>query len=186
MKGHLLVLASGSPRRSALLAEAGFAFDVLPARIDERALPGESPRKLTLRLAVDKARAVAERLGPAPPRWVLAADTVVVLGERILGKPRDAEHALAMLTDLMGHTHEVITGVAVVTSHRRDEHSAAVSTRVRMGPADESLLRAYVAGGEPLDKAGAYAIQGDGRRFVAEALRGAVEAGQLARFLAYY
>jgi septum formation protein len=166
MNGHPLVLASGSPRRRELLAAAGFAFDVVPARIDECAHPGEGPRELALRLALEKARAVAQRLPAAPPRWVLGADTVVVLGEHVLGKPDDADDALAMLSRLAGHSHVVITGVAVVASHGGAARSAAVATQVHMRRADAAELSAYVASGEPLDKAGAYAIQGAGRRLV--------------------
>jgi len=162
----VLVLASASPRRSRLLDEAGVAFEVVPADIDEQAIAGEAPREMAERLAREKALAVAARLGDAPRRFVLAADTIVVLGEKVLGKPRDPDHAVELLSSLVGHTHEVVTGVALAQTGGGEVQSLHVSSRVRMRAAEPGEIRAYVATGEPLDKAGAYALQGEGRRFV--------------------
>jgi septum formation protein len=114
---------------------------------------------------------VARRLGPAPRRFVLGADTIVVIGDDVLGKPDDAEHAVALLRRLVGKRHVVFTGVALVASDTLEERHAVVESGVRMRAANERELRAYVATGEPLDKAGAYAAQGDGRRLI-EAIEG--------------
>jgi septum formation protein len=163
-----LVLASASPRRRELLARAGVAFEVMPAGIEEDALPGEAPGRTAARLARAKALAVAQRLGPDPERFVLGADTLVVLEQRVFGKPRDPRDAEAMLSSLVGRTHRVITALVVVRSRDLGWRARSVESRVRMRPAELDEIRAYVATGEPLDKAGAYALQGRGRRFVAE------------------
>ena len=160
-----LVLASRSPRRSALLRGAGLDFEVRPAAIDERRRPGETPAQLVERLARGKARAVATQLG-AMRRWVLGADTVVALGSRVLGKPIDAADAVAMLRLLLGSTHRVLTGVAVVGCESGHCHFGLGTSRVALRRASEAEIRRYVAGGEPFDKAGACAVQGEGRRFV--------------------
>jgi len=162
-----LVLASGSPRRRELLAHAGVEFEVRAAHIAEAILPGEAPADLCVRLAREKALAVADAPEPGSVRWILGADTVVVRDDAVLGKPRDAEHALAMLRSLVGRAHDVWTGVALVTRAGRSVRAFASRSRVRMRPAGDAELRRYVAGGEPMDKAGAYAIQGEGGRFVA-------------------
>jgi len=161
------ILASASPRRRDLLLAAGAEFDIVPADVPECERPGEPPHEVALRLATQKALAVARRVGPAPARQVLGADTVVSLDGVSLGKPRDAEHALQLLGRLAGRTHDVITGVAIAASDSLEVRSLSVTTRVTMHPADPASLRAYVATGEPLDKAGAYAIQGEGRRLIA-------------------
>jgi septum formation protein len=161
-----LVLASASPRRRDILSRLGLDFEIRPSDIDESVQPGEKPGELVVRLALGKARAVAEGLGESSRRWVLGADTVVVLGEETLGKPRDPRDAESMLGRLLGQTHRVLTGVAVVDAQSGREFSRAVESDVIMRPASEQEIRDYVAGGEPLDKAGAYALQGDGRRFV--------------------
>jgi septum formation protein len=162
-----LVLGSGSPRRRELLARAGIAFEVRPADIDEIAEIGEAPAALALRLAREKARAVAMRVGASPRRVVLGADTIVVIDGDVLGKPTDPEDAVRLLTRLVGHEHRVLTAVAVVESDRSDRVSTCVVTsRVTMRAATEVEIRRYVATGEPLDKAGAYAAQGEGRRFI--------------------
>jgi septum formation protein len=163
---HPLLLASASPRRRELLARAGLRFEVRPAEVDESVLPGEAPRDHAARLAEAKARAVAGRLDGARPRVVLGADTIVVLGDRIIGKPTDGAHAVALLEDLVGRTHRVITAVAVLRSDSAELHRACVESRVSMRCAEREEIRRYVASGEPLDKAGAYAVQGEGRRFV--------------------
>ena len=166
MSDCTLVLGSSSPRRRELLAGAGLAFEVAPADIDERAVPGEAPEAFAERLACEKALAVAQRLGSSPPRLVLGADTIVVVDREVLGKPLDAGDAERLLARLVGRTHRVLTGVAVVASDRLAPASCVVESRVVMRPASSEEIRRYVAGGEPLDKAGAYAAQGDGRRFI--------------------
>ena len=162
-----LVLGSGSPRRRELLTRAGIAFEVLPADIDEIAEVGEEPAAFALRLAREKAHAVAMRVGAAPRRLVLGADTIVVIDADVLGKPTDPEDAVRLLSRLVGREHRVLTAVAVIASDRL-AHAATcvVTSRVSMRPASDEEIRHYVATGEPLDKAGAYAAQGEGRRFV--------------------
>lgn len=162
------MLASASPRRRELLAGAGVAFEVVPAEIDEAARPGEAPVALAERLAREKALAVAQRLGPRPPRLVLGSDTIVVLEGEVLGKPRDPRDAEWLLGRLVGRTHEVRTGVALAGSADLAVRSFTVLSRVTMRAASAEEIRRYVATGEPLDKAGAYGLQGEGRRFVAE------------------
>lgn len=162
-----LLLASGSPRRRELLARAGVPFEVAPAEIDERPRPGEAPRALALRLAQEKAEAGARRIPASPPRLVVGADTIVVVDGEVLGKPDDAAHAVKLLSRLVGREHTVLTGVAVLRSDRPGEtRTACVESRVTMRAAGDAEIRAYVATGEPLDKAGAYAAQGEGRRFI--------------------
>ena len=156
-----LVLASASPRRARLLAEAGYAFDVAPADIDERRLEGESPAAYFQRLANGKARAVARR---HPGRVVVGADTVVVIDGLVLGKPTDAEDAAGMLGRLAGRLHTVLTGVALLRDARSVD--AVERTDVTFTALDPERIRWYVETGEPDDKAGAYAAQGIGSRFV--------------------
>jgi septum formation protein len=163
----MLILASASPRRREILARAGVACEVVPAEIDERSRPGEAPEALAERLAREKALCVARRVGPRPPRLVLGSDTIVVLDGEVLGKPRDPAHAEALLARLAGRTHRVITGVALARSESLDLASLTVASRVTMRAAGADEIRRYVASGEPLDKAGAYALQGEGRRLVA-------------------
>jgi septum formation protein len=156
--GPTLVLASESPRRRQLLEQLGLHCQVHPAHLDETLLPGEDPATHVKRLALEKARAVADRYADA---MVIAGDTAVVLDDRILAKPRDPDDAVAMLLRLQGRVHRVDTGVAVAASDGRavvDVVSAAVTFR----PFGEEFARAYVRTGEPLDKAGAYGIQGYG------------------------
>jgi len=160
-----VVLASGSPRRRELLDQLGVSFDVIVPDIDETPFDGEDARAYVRRLASAKAVAVpAEGV-------VIAADTTVDLGGRILGKPVDADDAAAMLRALSGRTHRVHTGVAV----RRGPTTAVdvATTMVTMTAIGDSALRWYVGTGEPLDKAGAYAVQGTGGVFV-ERIRGSV------------
>jgi septum formation protein len=163
-----LILASASPRRRDLLTRAGVAFEVLPADVPEERGTGEAPETFASRLAEAKARAVASLVGAEPRRWVLGADTIVVLGAMVLGKPRDPEHAVELLSQLLGQTHRVLTAVSLVASDTGEARTALVESRVRMLTATAAEVQAYVATGEPLDKAGAYALQGEGRRFVAE------------------
>jgi septum formation protein len=163
-----VILASASPRRRELLERAAVDFEVRPANVPERREPGEPPALFARRLALAKARAVARTAGARPPRLVLGADTIVVIDAEVLGKPTDAEHAVALLSRLLGRTHRVITAVALVESATQEDRDAVVESTVRMRPASAEEVRAYVATGEPLDKAGAYAVQGLGRRFVEE------------------
>lgn len=167
-----LVLASTSPRRRELLARAGLRFRVEAPQVEERRRPGEPPEALALRLAWEKASAVAAALG-APRRLVLGADTVVALDDDVLGKPRDADDALVLLRRLCGREHRVLTAVAVVASDTGEAHQRVVESRVALHEVPEDELRAYVATGEPLDKAGGYAVQGGARAFVRD-VRGSV------------
>jgi septum formation protein len=163
-----LILASASPRRRALLERAGVAFEVRPADLPEQREPDEAPEAFAGRLALAKAKAVASAAGREPPRLVLGADTIVVLDGEVFGKPLDARHAVELLSRLVGRTHRVITAVALVASGSGRARHAAVESAVTMRAAAAEELRAYVATGEPLDKAGAYAAQGEGRRFIAK------------------
>ena len=157
------VLASASPRRRQLLERAGFDFDVVASEVPEVPEPGEAAAPFARRAAADKASAVASL---HPDRWVLAADTVVVVEGQILGKPTGPAEACAMLERLSGRAHEVLTGVALVGPDGTVRETLVVESVVefRFLPADE--INAYVRTGEPLDKAGAYAIQGGAARFV--------------------
>lgn len=161
-----LVLASGSPRRSEILDEAKVPFEIIVSGIDELTREGEAPADLAMRLAHEKCVDVATRLPSDPARPVLGADTIVVAGEDVLGKPRDADHAVELLTRLVGRTHRVMTGVAVAWTDDREPRSAVVTSHVEMRPATRAELIDYVAVGESLDKAGGYALQGEGARFI--------------------
>lgn len=162
-----LVLASGSPRRSELLDRLNLVFDVHPPGIDESRLPGEPPPAYVERLARVKATA-----GVGPGRIVLAADTAVVHAGQILGKPAHPEQARGMLRRLEGDSHDVFTGVAVAAAHENLEVVSMVDvTEVVMTTMTGDEIAAYVDTGEPMDKAGAYALQGMGGRFI-ESVRG--------------
>jgi septum formation protein len=156
-----LVLASASPRRSELLARVGAQFAVVPSAIAEDALPGETPREHVLRLAREKAHDVAAR-PDVPGRWFLGSDTVVVRDATILGKPRDADEATAMLTSLSGRRHLVLSGFAVFDRDNGITVAEVVETQVRFKELTPREIAGYIASGEPFDKAGAYAIQGLG------------------------
>jgi septum formation protein len=162
----MLVLASASPRRRELLTQAGFLFRVEPASIAEELRPGENPVAYVTRLAGEKAQSVYARLGAQDNATVvLGADTTVVApnGE-VLGKPADAADAARMLQMLSGATHQVITGVAVVSAGGTEV--AAEVTHVTVLHLGDEEIAAYVATGEPMDKAGAYAIQGYAGRWI--------------------
>ena len=161
-----MILASGSPRRRDLLSQAGIPFEINPADIPELEEPGESPMDFARRLAREKALAVAQRLGPTPPHWVLGADTIVVVDSDILGKPRDEKNAMELLERLTGRGHLVVTAVALVASDTLAIRDFAVTTQVEMRDVPRDELAAYVATGECLDKAGGYAVQGGARSFV--------------------
>jgi len=161
-----LVLASASPRRRELLERLGLQFDVEPADIDETRRPDEPPGVYVERVASDKARAVA-----GPGRLVIGADTSVVHEGRILGKPAHPEEARSMLRRLEGETHEVFTGMAVASWDEGVSLDSEVDvTEVKMVAMTGDEIADYVSTGEPMDKAGAYALQGSGGRFV-EAVR---------------
>ncbi len=156
----LIRLASASPRRRELLASIGVPVEVHPVDIDETPLPGEAPEAYVLRLAEEKARVGAE--GSARP--TLGSDTAVVRDDAILGKPRDREHAAAMLRSLSGRAHRVLTAVALTGP--AGLLSACVTTRVTLRVITDAEIAAYWATGEPVDKAGGYAIQGRAALFV--------------------
>ncbi|HXR40354.1 MAG TPA: Maf family protein [Terracidiphilus sp.] len=168
----MLVLASASPRRRELLTQAGFTFEVRPAHIPEDPYPNEDPIAYVTRLAREKAQAVfaeiakataSEKRASAAPQ-VLGADTTVTLDNHILGKPEDPADAARMLRLLSGRTHRVITGIAVVTAARTEV--AAEVTAVKFLTLSDEEIAAYIATGEPMDKAGAYAIQGRAARWI--------------------
>jgi septum formation protein len=172
----MLVLASASPRRRELLTQAGFSFQVHPAHIPEDPHEGEDPIAYVTRLAREKAQAVFGELttangspknqspGDSSSLAVLGADTTVTLDNHILGKPEDAADAARMLRLLSGRTHRVITGVALVTAEGAEV--AAEATAVRFLSLSDEEIAAYIATGEPMDKAGAYAIQGLAARWI--------------------
>lgn len=162
-----LILASGSPRRRELLAQAGYRFSIESADIDESQRADEQPDAYVLRLAEEKARAVLARHAAAKhhaPVMVLGADTTVVCDGEILGKPRDADDARRMLRRLSGRTHLVLTGVAVAT--RAGVKSGVEQTEVTFARIADDELELYCASGEPMDKAGAYGIQGYAARWI--------------------
>jgi septum formation protein len=163
----MLVLASASPRRQELLHNAGISFSVQPADVDETPLPDESARECAVRLAREKALTVWRT---RPQDLVLGADTIVVVDETILGKPADADDAGRMLRLLSGRVHKVITGVclveAVVKESNEQGRTASETTLVTMSEISDDEIRAYIATGEPMDKAGAYAIQGRASRWI--------------------
>jgi septum formation protein len=157
----MLILASASPRRRELLAHLGLPFTVQAADIDETPYPDEDPRAYTERLAREKALAIAQH---QPDATVLAADTTVVLDDLILGKPHDAADARRMLQMLQGRSHRVITGVAVHSNNQTTVESE--QTLVTFAQMSVEMIDRYVATGEPLDKAGAYGIQGAAAQFI--------------------
>ena len=154
------VLASASPRRAELLRAAGFDFDVIPGTADEGRLPGELPEDYVRRVAEAKAATVRERVADLP---VLAADTIVIVGETILGKPTDEADARRMLSLLSGRTHLVMTGVTLANGGIRTEIEV---TSVEFETLSTHEIEWYATSGEPSDKAGAYAIQGLASRYV--------------------
>ncbi len=153
-----LILASASPRRAEILQNAGYTFSVVSSAIDETPIPGESAEAMVQRLADAKAELVAARsVGPA---IVVAADTAVLIGTQILGKPRTTEDARHMLELLSGKTHSVITGVALIRLPDVERRSFVESTQVQFAVLSAEEIEEYLATGEPFDKAGGYAIQG--------------------------
>ena len=160
-----VVLASASPRRQQFMRELGLRFTVATASIDETPVAHEMPEAFALRMAEEKARAVASLF---PDDWIVAGDTVVCLDGSILGKPADAEEASSMLMALSGRTHVVRTGICLYHKTERVCEKKCVSSDVHFARLSPELIKAYVATGEPLDKAGGYGIQGMGSVLVKE------------------
>jgi septum formation protein len=158
-----LILASSSPRRKELLRQAGFRFKVDPADVDESVRPDEGPEDYAVRVALDKARRTAERHASG---MVLGADTVVLVDGYILGKPSSREEAAAMLSRISGRTHMVLTGLALVDAATGRYATSVETTEVRMRALTAGEIQDYVDTGEPMDKAGAYGIQGRAAVFV--------------------
>lgn len=153
-----LILASRSPRRLELLQSLGLEFEVSPSKAEEITDPEQSPEQNAVKIARDKARWVARQ---NPGSYILGADTMVVLDREIIGQPVDEEDAFRILTKLAGKQHRVITGVVLITPDDEEYETAETST-VSIKSVGEDKIRSYIATGEPLDKAGAYAIQGEG------------------------
>jgi septum formation protein len=159
-----LILASASVRRAEILRDAGFHFSVLSSAIDETPYAGENPQDLVQRLAVAKAELVAARaVGPA---IIIAADTEVTLDGHIFGKPRSSDDARRMLEKLSGHTHSVLTGVALIRLPDAERITFVETTLVHFAKLSEDEITRYLATGEPHDKAGGYAIQGRAGRYI--------------------
>ncbi len=154
-----LILASASPRRQQFLTDLGLNFTSLPANIDETPETRETPTTFAVRLALAKAWTIAEQ---HPHAYVIGSDTVVTLNNRILGKPADAANALDILRSLQGKTHQVITGLSLTCLQDNCFENLARTTSVTFTTFSDSILRAYIRTGEPMDKAGAYGIQGKG------------------------
>jgi septum formation protein len=162
-----LILASASPRRAQILRDAGLRFEAVQARVSERRKRGETARIMTRRLAQAKARAVVKKLGNEPGEAiVIGADTIVEVNGELLGKPQSPRAAREMLAKLAGRTHRVVTSVAATRLPDRAQVIATESTRVRFARIDAHEIAEYVMTGEPLDKAGAYGVQGIGGRFI--------------------
>lgn len=163
----LLILASSSPRRRELLTRAGIQFAGQAADVNEDYRPGEPPQQYAERLALEKAHAVAKSF---PEDFVLGADTIVLAGEEILGKPRDQADAARMLRLLSGREHEVLTAVCLISPARNNgkelEDVLRETTRVHMHALSDAEILAYIETGEPMDKAGAYAIQGIASKWI--------------------
>lgn len=166
--GSMLVLASSSPRRAMLLEQAGFSFTTLKIEVSEALPLGIAPEAGVKELALRKAAAGCKawlELGGSPEDIILGADTIVALDSQILGKPTDPEDALKMLQQLSGRRHEVFTGVALVNGKGQQENEA-IQTKVYFRSLSLKEIQTYIASGEPMDKAGAYAIQGGAGKFV--------------------
>lgn len=162
-----VILASGSPRRAQLLGEMVRSFRILPSDVDEDQHEGETPGAYVVRVSREKAESVANGLEPRTGgRWVLAGDTIVVLEEAVLGKPEDGDHARRMLEQLQDRRHEVITGICLLNRKQAVCCLELVRTQVWMRRIEPEEMDAYIRTGEPFDKAGGYAIQGHGGRFV--------------------
>ena len=163
-----LLLASSSPRRAEILRISGWPFQTLSVTVDESLRRGETAVNYVKRLALEKAKAAAAVCSAS---LMVGADTTVVIDEKILGKPRDAAAARLMLQTLQGRWHVVLTGIALLSAESATPKVAHESTEVRFAAMNEDEIRWYVETGEPMDKAGAYAIQGQGARFI-EGIKG--------------
>jgi septum formation protein len=162
-----IILASSSSRRAEILREAGIAFEICATQIDETALAGETAHSMVARLAEAKARAAAAQLDVgARDCIIVGADTTVELAGEIFGKPRDSAHAREMLASLSGRTHHVLTGLFLLRLPGGASKTAVETSAVTFAPLTEEEIDAYVATGEPLGKAGGYAIQGLGGRYI--------------------
>jgi septum formation protein len=162
-----LILASSSPRRAEILRNAGIAFEIHATQIDEAELPGEGAHAMAARLAEAKARATEAQIGAGTDRCIiLGADTTVELDDEILGKPRDSTHAHEILAKLSGRTHHILTGIFLLRLPGNATSAAVENSAVTFAPLSEKEIDAYVATGEPLGKAGAYAIQGLAGRYI--------------------
>lgn len=157
-----LILASASPRRRDLLTLLGLPFDIMPSDVPELPKPGEAPREYALRLSGQKAASIAGQI--SGEALILASDTIVVSGERILEKPLDAADAAIMLQSLRGHTHHVYTSFTLLCTSDQRQHSEVVGSPVTMRDYTDDEIAAYVRTGDPFDKAGSYAIQHTGFR----------------------
>ena len=160
-----IILASASPRRKELLRQIGLIFEVVPSEIEEDVKDGEEPREHVLRLARLKAQEIARDQDSAV---IIGADTIVVLGGEILGKPKDEEEAFAMLSQMSGRVHRVFTGFCVLDASDGSEYSEAVESKVRFKHLTPEEIRGYIKTDEPMDKAGAYAVQGRGSYMIKE------------------
>lgn len=158
-----IILASSSPRRRELLHEANIKFEVMSPTVDESILDGENPMSMVLRLSVEKGDEVAKKF---PSRFILAADTTVVLDGEIIGKPESPVDALKTLLKMQGREHEVVGGISIINKSKNILWSEAFSSLVTMKSLSKETLERYVATKEPLDKAGSYAIQGIGAQFI--------------------
>lgn len=158
-----IILASGSPRRQSYLKDMGIEFDIVKADVDEAVKPSEPPLAYVSRISKEKAVSVMEN---HPERWVLAADTIVYVGDVILGKPKDREDALKSLLILRGKSHYVATSFSLGCRDKNNLHEETVITEVTFGEFDEKTAQKYVDTGEPDDKAGSYGIQGLGASLV--------------------
>lgn len=158
-----LILASASPRRRELLQQAGVAFTIIPSNTNEDLRPGEAPEVYALRVAREKATDIVTRHSG---NWVLGADTIVVIDDTILGKPRDAADGFRMLRLLSGRTHRVMTAFVLLDSNGQTYTSQVVTSQVTFKVLADTQIQDYLATGEPVDKAGAYAVQGLGRTFI--------------------
>jgi septum formation protein len=163
MQRSPIILASSSPRRKELLSQAGVAFTIIVSGCDETPVPGESAREMVERLAIVKAAVVAAQ---HPHAYVIGADTTVCIDGEVLGKPESFEEACSMLRKIQGRTHEVLGGIAIINRSQALEKRWSHSTKVTMAPMSEEVIARYVRSGEPMDKAGSYAIQGLGLQFV--------------------
>lgn len=157
------ILASSSPRRRELLTSIGIDFEVIPSHVPEEHRQGEAPEEYVARLSRDKAATIAAK---HPDRWVIAADTTVLMGDELLEKPVDAADARRMLAAIAGRTHVVYTGVTIEHGVRSYRDTRVAESEVRMLPLSAEDIAWYVETGEPLDKAGAYAVQGIGAMFI--------------------